>query len=499
MITTQPLVSLQHIYKNFEGFQLEDVSIDVYPGEVHVLVGENGSGKSTLMKLVAGWFPPDRGEVYWNGREIHTKSLPDARKRNITYMHQEIQCFENLTVAENLFFRELSRHTRRRGLFDPNLLIAKTEQVFRELSIPIAPNIPFSRLGFAERQMVSAAKSYISDAQLIIFDEPSSAMSQPEREVLFHIIQILKNKGVAIFYISHRLDEITKVGDRVSVLHRGKITGTTSCDNLDESSLIKMMIGEVHKERYPRLPGQRGKVILSVSDLTFEPILKGVSFDLRQGEILGITGLMGSGRTLLANCLFGIISPTGGEIQVGDRAVKFSHPGDAMSNGISLIPEDRHKNGIFPKHNLQRNMTSATLRRFRRKLFLDELFMNELTQQYVDILKIRPGRQNDLIGKYSGGNQQKVMLAKWLMNRSRIYIMDEPTRGIDAASKIDIYNSMNDLVSKGAAIILISSEIEETLGMADRILVLAGGKIARELKWEEASKENIIAAATTED
>ena len=494
-----PLLSLRNISKNFEGFNLEDISLDLFAGKGHVVVGENGCGKSTLMKLIAGWFPQDSGRIIINGRAVKFRNIQDAKKQGIIYMHQEIQCFDNLLVAENLFFGELSKISKFPGLFNIDEIIFKCREIFDELHISIPPDIKFGKLGFAERQMISAVKSYISDARLIIFDEPSSAMSQPEREILFGIISRLKSRGVGIFYISHRLDEINQVGDYVSVMQKGRLIGTEPCETARENRLIEMMIGDVHRNRYPKLHGRRGGIVLSVSDLTFEPTLKGVDFDLRQGEILGITGLMGSGRTLLANCLFGVVQPTSGEITVGGETVNFSHPGSAMSSGISLVPEDRLENGIFTKHDLQRNMTSATLNRFVNRFFLNEIFMNELTQQYVEILKIRPGKQNDLIARYSGGNQQKVMLAKWLMNRSPIYIMDEPTRGVDSASKIDIYNTMNDLASKGAAIILISSEIEETLGMADRILVLAGGKIAREFRWEEASKENIIAAAAMED
>ena len=494
-----PLIRLENVCKEFDGFYLDSVSIDLYPGEVHILVGENGSGKSTLMKLLAGWFPPESGTFFLKGKPARFRNLHDARKMGILYLHQEIQCFENLSVAENVFFGLMPRLWGIPQLYDSNRLLSDCGKVFRELGITILPDQILSRLGFAERQLVAAATGYVNNSEIVIFDEPSSAMSVPEREILFDIIARLKARGTAIFYISHRLDEISRVGDRVSVMQKGRITGTIVCSDVDQDGLVRLMTGDVLKKRYPRLPSKRGRVVLSVQDLKFDPILKGVSFDLRQGEILGITGLMGSGRTLLANCLFGVTTPSGGEVVVRGRPVKFNHPGDAMENGISLIPEDRIKNGIFDKHSLQRNMTSATLRRFLNRFFLDIPFMNELTREYVKIMKIVPGRQNDVIRNYSGGNQQKIMLSKWLMNRSMIYIMDEPTRGIDAASKIDIYNTMNDLVAKGAAIILISSEIEETLGMSDRILVLAGGRIAREMTWEEATKENILAAATLDD
>ncbi len=495
-IKSSPLLELKNISKEFNGFNLQNIDIDLYRGEVHVLVGENGSGKSTMMKLIAGWFPHDSGEIKISGSPVFFRDIRDARKLGIYYLHQEVQYFENLSVAENLFMGDLPKVSRGLGIFNVNELIFKCGEVFRELGLSIDPMEKFFKLGYAERQMVFVVKSYISDADIIIFDEPSSALSQPEREVLFNIVRKLKSMNKGIFYISHRLDEIAEVGDRVSVMHRGRVIATSDCDSVRNESLINMMSGDVHQEKYPKISGPRGRIVLSVTDLVFEPILKGVNFDLRQGEILGVTGLMGSGRTLLANCLFGAVQPTSGEIKIGGGIVNFSHPQAAMSCGISLIPEDRIKNGIFSKHDLQRNMTSATLRRFVNRLFLNKLFMSQLTHEYVEILKIKPGKQNDLIGDYSGGNQQKVMLGKWLMNRSPIYIMDEPTRGVDAASKVDIYNVMNEIVSKGAAIIFISSEIEEILGMSDRILVLAGGRIAKELKREEATKEIILTAAT---
>ena len=494
-----PILELIDISKEFDGFILDSISIDLLPGEVHILVGENGSGKSTLMKLIAGWFKPETGKIIYKQQETSFKNIHEAHKNGILYLHQEIQCFGNLSVAENVYFENLPRLWGQSKLFDTYRLFSDCSKVFRELNIDIKPELPFYKLGYAERQIIFAVKGYITDADVVIFDEPSSAMSQPEREILFEIISRLKKRNTAIFYISHRLDEIERIGDRVTVMQRGTIIGNSRSEDVNQNSLVKMMTGEVQKNRYPRLPSRKGQTVLEVRNLRFKHILKGVTFELHEGEILGITGLMGSGRTLLANCLFGETSPTSGEIRVRGQKIDFKHPLDAMKFGISLIPEDRVENGVFGKHNLLWNITSATLRRFLHRFYLDVPIMNQLSSEYVKILKIRPGKLNDLIKNYSGGNQQKTMISKWLLNRSRIYIMDEPTRGIDAATKIDIYNVMNDLVAKGAAIILISSEIEETIGMSDRILVLSGGCISKEFNWEEATKENILAAATLEE
>ncbi|MCK5736697.1 MAG: sugar ABC transporter ATP-binding protein, partial [Spirochaetaceae bacterium] len=346
---------------------------------------------------------------------------------------------------------------------------------------------------------VAAARGYVSQAELVIFDEPTSAMTEPERDILFDILNRLKDKGSGIFYISHRMDEIRRIGDRVSVIHKGRIRGTERCGEVDKNSLLKMMSEGVRKDRYPRLSVKPGPVVMKVKEITLEPILKGVNFYIRQGEILGITGLMGSGRTLLANCLFGITRPGKGCLEINGEEVNFHHPSEAMARGISLIPEDRAENGIFFRHNLIQNITTATLRRFKLNGVLNESFMRELTQEYVREMSIHPGNTGDIMDTYSGGNQQKVMVSRWLMNRSKIYIMDEPTRGIDAASKVDIYNAMNDMVDKGACIILFSSEIEEILGMSDRILVLAGGRISAEMDRKEATKESILSFATEEE
>jgi len=499
MSRTRPLIELKNIRKAFEDFRLEEVDIDLRAGEVHVIVGENGSGKSTLMKLIAGWFPADGGAVLYKGEPVRFRSINDAQAKGVVYLHQDVQSFENLSVAENVYFGRLPRLWGLPGLVDLECVQADCRSLFADLGIGIDPALRLGGLGYAERQLVAAAHGYVSGADLLIFDEPSSAMTEPDRAILFDIVARLKGRGVGIFYISHRMDEINRVGDRVTVMHQGRIRATEACRDVDRDSLVRMMAGEANRNRYPRLSGRRGPVTMRVTDLSLEPILKGVTFTLRRGEILGITGLMGSGRTLLANCLFGGVRLHGGRVEIDGRSVSLGHPGEAMACGISLIPEDRAVNGIFPRHDLLQNMTTATLRRFRRGGVLDDLFMRELTSDYVREMSIQPGANEDILNTYSGGNQQKVMVSRWLMNRSKIYIMDEPTRGIDAASKVDIYNTMNDMVDKGASIVLISSEIEEILGMSDRILVLAGGRIAAEMSGEEASKERILEYATAEE
>ncbi len=497
-MSTAGFLRIEHLTKRFGDFFLDVDSLSLERGRVHVIVGENGSGKSTLMKLLGGWFPPDGGKILLDSQEMSFTSIPHAQKCGVLYLNQDVQSFENLSVAENVYFGMLDSVSKHHHIVNQWELLAKCGQLFKELGITLDPRTRLEQLGYAERQLIAAVQGYISSAELIIFDEPSSAMSEPDRLLLFSLIRILKEKGKAIFYISHRMDEIRQVGDFVSVMSQGRITSTSSCMNLSHKDLITMLSGaeEVHTDRYPKLTRKYGETILEVDNLVFSPILKGVSFSLRKGEVLGITGLMGSGRTLLANCLFGIMKPHEGEIRIDGKAVEFSSPVDAMNNGISLVPEDRVDNGIFAKQDLVDNSTTAALRRFMNSKMLDSFDMETVTQEYVRLMGINPGKNDDAVVNYSGGNQQKVLITRWLMNRSRIYIMDEPTRSIDIASKIDIYNTMNDLVSKGVSVILISSEIEEILGMCDRILVLAKGVIACDLKRSEATKSNILSYAT---
>ena len=388
---TDSWFELENVEKNFDGFDLGPVNLTLKSGEVHMIVGENGSGKSTLMKLIAGWFPPDRGRILIQGKPVAFKNIKDAYDQGIFYLHQEFQCFENLSVAENLFLGHLPSLGKFSLFFNRNEIFHRSREAFRELGISLKAQTLIADLNYAERQLVSAVRGYLSNAKIVIFDEPSSVMSPTEREILFGIVSKLKAQGRIILYISHRLDEITRIGDRVSVMDKGKLLIPQDCSSVDQNRLIRMMTGQVHKERYPRLATKKKNVILTVDDLKYDPILKGVNFDLREGEILGITGLMGSGRTLLANCLFGIATPTGGRIAVEGKDVSFRHPVDAMAQGISLIPEDRMKNGIFTRMDLLRNMTSASLDRFKNMFYLDETFMDEMTRRLCGYHENQPG------------------------------------------------------------------------------------------------------------
>ncbi len=496
---SRAVLRLQGISKNFDNeFLLDNVDLELLRGEVHIIIGENGSGKSALMKIVSGLYRRDAGSILYGDREIEFDSFHESRVEGIFYQHQDNQLFSNLSVAENVYFDRLARRRNLLSLFDRAQLQYRCGQLFEELGIGLSPAELVRRLGYAERQLLSAVKAYVSEAKIIIFDEPTAAMSEFERQIFFGLLERLKKRVLGIFYISHRMDEIKQVGDRVTVMHKGRVISTNRIHEIDRSTLLGMMIEEPHQERYPRLRIQPGKPVLKVDHLVKQPILHNVSFTLHKQEILGITGLMGSGRTLLSNCLFGIEAPDAGRISLEGRDYLFRHPVEAMNSGLSLIPENRAENGIFPPLNLLANVSIATLKRFKDRCVLNDRYMRQLSVEYVRRLGIVPGRQSDILRYYSGGNQQKVMLARWFMKRASVYVMDEPTRGVDTAAKVDIYNAMNDLISKGASVILISSEIEEILGMCDRVLVLAGGRIACDLKREEASKELILEYATDE-
>ncbi len=486
-----------HLYKSFKDFSLNDVSIDLYSGEVHVIVGENGSGKSTLMKLLCGWYPVDNGSIMLEGNnEVCFHSVTQGLEQGIIYINQDVEFFDNLSVAENIYLGVFNSYKKANEFFNPYKFYKMSKLLLDTFNIKISPYKKGKELGFAEKQLISALRGYVSGAKIIIFDEPSSAMNDIERSTLFTIIKSLKLKEKAIFYISHRMDEIKELGDRISVMQKGVITHTRSCEDFDIEVLVKIMSDEIHLEKYPKIETHLGPYVLEVNHLKKDPVLKDISFSLRKGEIIGITGLMGSGRTLLASCLFGQVEPEKGEIKVFGKPTHFKSPNDAMNSGISLIPENRMINGLFYNQDLVGNMTNASLKRFVHARVLNDYMMQDLTQEYVKEFSIGPGRNSDDITTYSGGNMQKVLISRWLMNRSIIYIMDEPTRSIDAASKVDIYNAMSDLVSKGCSIILISSEIEEIIGMSDRILVLSQGKIIKEIPQNEATKDMIIEYST---
>lgn len=480
----KPILELVHVYKKIsEEFSLSDICLKIYSGKVHVLIGENGSGKTCLLHIIAGLISADSGQIHYEHSKVSTLFLP-----------QEPQVFENLSVAENLFFSSYLRSWN--GAIDFLNIIKTTKELFKELGIALKPQTLVRQLGYAQRQLLSAAKALVFNWDLVIFDEPSAALGEPERYILFNIIKRLKEKGTSVLYVSHRLDELFKIGDEVSVIRQGIILGTKSIANIDKRSIVRLMTGKSFTERYPRFERALGKPVLEVNQLSAYPILNDITFSLYKSEILGITGLMGSGRTKLAHCLFGEEPSSSGKIKISGNEVSLHSPIDALQNGIALIPEDRSVNSILHYQNLLLNITIASLDRFKGVTGLQTGRMFHTVRKYSDHIGFRTGNINDYPDNYSGGNQQKVALARWLAYRADIYIFDEPSRGIDISSKIDLYNAINDIVAKGGSVILISSDIEEIIGMCDRILVLTSGTIVAEIHHKEATPERILKFAT---
>ncbi len=496
-MNAKAILELRGVNKSFsDEFGLKDINLALHQGDVHVIMGENGSGKSLLMKIIAGIFTVDSGTILYNDEIINHVSVNKAMQNGIYYQHQDLPVFENLSAAENIYFDYRIRFNKKIKIWNALENISQCAELFKKLNINLSPIKKLGQYGFAERQLLFAAKAYISNAKIIIFDEPPAGMSEVERNTFFEILALIKQKVEAIFYVSHRLDEITKVGDKLSVMEQGKIISTNDIRNVNEKDIIRLITGKQEIHQYPKIGIKPNKeCVLSVKNMTSRHILKDVSFNLYKQEILGITGLMGSGRTRLANCLFGIKQPDGGIISVEGKVRRFAHPLDALLAGISLIPEDRQVNGIFNPLKMSSNMTLPNLKRFMNNSILDDNIIRQVVKDYVKKLGITPDDPEDGIHYFSGGNQQKILLARWFMKRSLIYIMDEPTRGIDIASKIDIYNAMNNLIMKGASVILLSSDIDEIIGMCDRILILADGRITAELMQKDATKEKIYSLA----
>jgi ribose transport system ATP-binding protein len=492
-----PKLEVKGISKYFsDAFSLRDVSLDLYSGEVHAIIGENGSGKSTVTKIISGVVKPDSGAVFIDGNAVCIDSVSTAKLNGIHCVWQDINLYPNLTVAENIYMDYLPTKTSLLTSVNKYKMYRDCSTIFSEFDINIDVKTTVSKLGFAQKQLVEMVKAYVSNAQIVIFDEPSAAFTSREKDILFRIIRSLKEKNTAIFYITHLIEEIELIADRFTVIYQGKVVGTQRVSSTSKHDIIKMLSAPAEKNRYPKLDVPLGKTIMSVKDLSAADILSSINFELRKSEILGITGLMGSGRSLLSQCLFGITPIKSGSIEINGKKQKISSPGDAIKNGIALLPEDRASNSIFGCLNLESNVTVSSLKRFEQHKYLHNHIMTDVTDSYIKKLSIRPGHLNDLLETYSGGNQQKTAVARWIMSRAKIYILDEPTRGVDVASKTDIYNSMLDLVTKGASIILISSDIEEILGMCDRVLVLAEGSISGEFSRREATKEAIMCKAT---
>lgn len=493
-------LEMKHIYKSFPGVKvLEDVTLNVRPGEVHALMGENGAGKSTLMKILMGMYKEDQGEVCFQGEKLTVKNPRDAMTKGISMIHQELNTLLDQEVAENVFVgREL---TKKRGIriVDRAGMRRECEAYFKEMEIDIDPRAIMRSLSVAQMQLVEIVKAISVNSRIIIMDEPTSAITEREAAILFKQIERLKRQGVAIIYISHKMDEIFRIADTITVLRDGQFIGTKPAASLDEDELISMMVGRKITEIYPKEETEIGDVLLEVKNLSRGRKVRQAGFQLRRGEVLGIAGLVGAGRSELVETIFGMYRETGGDIYIGNKKAAIKSPGDAISHGMALITEDRKRTGLNLIASVKENISLAALSEMSRAGIIDNRREQQEADQYVETLKIKTPDVNAIVGNLSGGNQQKVVLAKWLLKDPEIIIFDEPTRGIDVGAKRDIYLLINELARQGKGIIVISSEMAEVMGISDRILVMCEGKITGELQREDFSQELIMSFASRKE
>ena len=485
------VISLEHIYKSFhQNLVLNDVSLKLYPGEVHALVGENGAGKSTLTKILCGVIEKDKGEIFLNGEKASFRSVKDAQRLGIRMVYQELFLMKDLTVAQNIF---IGREIKKGPFIDDAAMRKETQRLFDEYGIEISPSSLVKEISVAQMQMVEIMKNISQNASVLVLDEPTTALSFKEVNDLFKMIEKVKEKGVAIVYISHKMDEILSISDRISVLRDGVLVGTLDKKDADQEAIIKMMVGKeiASLDKDKEETASNKEVALKVNAVESD-FLHDISFSLYKGEIFGLTGLMGSGRTELAKALFGADKCKVLDIEINQEKVLIKSPTDAINKGICYLSEDRKQYGLMLEHSIYANETISSLNDNTKFFLVDDKKMMDKASRYQSDLSIKYSSIFDPIQNLSGGNQQKCILARWLMKDADIFIFDEPTKGIDILAKQEIYLKIKELSKKGKSIILISSELEEILLLADRIGVMNEGRLAKILDIEEASQEKIM-------
>ena len=492
------ILTMKDIDKSFPGVHaLDHVNFEVRKGEVHALMGENGAGKSTLMKVLTGIYTKDSGSIIFEGKEVEFHNTREAQDAGIVIVHQELNMLGHLTVAQNIFIgREFKKGIR----IDDKKMNEEAAKLFERLHIDIDPMETMSNLTVGKQQMCEIAKAISHEAKVIIFDEPSAALTESEIEELFKIIRDLRKQQLGIVYISHRMDEIKVITDRVTVMRDGGYVGTLITNECTKDDIINMMVGRVIYEdpKTESAVPKNAPVVLKVEHLNAGRMVQDVSFELRKGEILGFSGLMGAGRTETARAIFGADPKTGGNIYINGEKVEINTPQDAVKCGIGYLSEDRKRFGIVVQKSVAENSTMASMENFIKGLFINKAKENKVAQEYVESLATKTPGVDQLVVNLSGGNQQKVVIAKWLIRNCDILIFDEPTRGIDVGAKNEIYKLMNRLAEEGKSIIMISSEMTEILRMSDRIVVMCEGRKTGEIDISEASQEIIMNMATRE-
>ena len=492
---SENILELRKISKSFSGVEvLHEVSFALRPGEVHALLGENGAGKSTLVKIITGVHQPDKGEIILNGEPVRFGDARDSRQAGIAAIYQELSLFPDLDVAENIFVGR--QPVAAGGRVDWRKLYAEAGRLLESLGVKLDLKHKARTLSIAQQQMVEIARAFSINAQILIMDEPTSSLTLHEVDDLFRLVRRLRAQGTAIIFISHRLEELYTLADRVTVLRDGTYVGTKPMKDVTRDDLIRMMVGRTINNLFPKQDVRAGDVILRVENLTRDGSFYDVSFELRRGEILGLAGLVGAGRTNVARAIFGVEPPTGGRIEIDGRQVTINSPQRAIELGLAYVPEDRQLHGLIPDMPLTPNISLPMLQHYAQGGWLQDKRERKSAFEAARQMEVRANNIWQLARELSGGNQQKIVLAKWLSTKPRILILDEPTRGIDVGTKAAVHGLMSQLAGEGLAILMISSELPEILGMSDRVLVMREGYVTGHFSRAEATQENIISAAT---
>ncbi|MEZ5724997.1 MAG: sugar ABC transporter ATP-binding protein [Paracoccaceae bacterium] len=492
--STQPVLSLRGIVKTFPGVRaLDGVQIDLYPGQVTALIGENGAGKSTIVKTLTGIYQPDEGQIFVDGVETRFPTAQAAGHAGVTAIHQETVLFDELTVAENIFIGHAPRG--RFGLIDRAAMKARAREILDSIEADLDPGVKLADLGIASKHLVAIARALSIDARVVIMDEPTAALSHKEIAELYELVEKLKRQGKAILFISHKFDEIFRIADRWTVFRDGQFVGEGLMADVTEAELVRLMVGRAVDQIYPKRPAEIGPPALTVSGYSHPTEFEDINFTLHQGEILGFYGLVGAGRSEVMQALFGITQPSKGATRIGEDVRVIRSTAQAVDAGIVYVPEDRGKQGVVKGMAIFENVTLPSLNQTSRNGFLKLANEFALARDYTQRLDLRAASLDQDVALLSGGNQQKVVIAKWLATKPRVIILDEPTKGIDIGSKAAVHDFMSELAAEGLAVIMVSSEIPEVLGMADRVIVMREGRIAAEFAGDEMTPENLVRAA----
>ena len=495
----ETILRMQGIQKYFSGVHaLRGVDFELRAGEVHALMGENGAGKSTLIKVLCGIHKRDGGTVTYFGEDVHFNNIAESQTAGISVIHQELNMMNHLTVAQNMF---VGREPKKGIFIDDKKMIEDANKLFQKIGVKIDPTVKLGELTVGKQQMVEIAKAISRDCKLLVLDEPTAALTQPEVEELFKIMRELREKGIGMIYVSHRMDEINRISDRVTVMRDGEYVGTVNTAEVTKDDIVKMMVGRVimgDKKETSAVPAD-APVVLEVKHLNAGKEVKNVSFKLRKGEILGFAGLMGAGRTEVARALYGADPKQTGEIYINGKKVDIKTPEQAVKNGICYLSEDRKRFGLMLGKSVSENSAIASLDKFVNAGWIDDKKIAEVAAETNAKLRTKTPSMEQLLKNLSGGNQQKVIIARWLMKDCDIFIFDEPTRGIDVGAKSEMYTLMEDLASKGKSVIMISSELAEVQRLSDRVIVMCEGRITGELDIADATQEEIMKYATMRD